>query len=213
MILRRIFYFFVRNAFLILFKLYNRLGVRGLENIPDGPVLVASNHASNIDPPLIGSVFPRRLSYLAKESLFQNPIFGFIISALGAVPVRREDGQKAGAAMKAMLGLLKDGESILLFPEGSRSPDGMLGRIEAGAALLSIKSGLPIQPVYIAGSNSVCPPGKTFPKPAKLSVVFARPIYPGSYDLSSLPGDKDKRTAMTRDLEESLLSLDRKSVV
>ncbi|MDR1138118.1 MAG: 1-acyl-sn-glycerol-3-phosphate acyltransferase, partial [Synergistaceae bacterium] len=118
--IERMFYGLVKRFFRLFFTLYNRLEVRGLENIPQNtPMIVASNHASYIDPPLIGSVFPGRLRYLAKESLFRVPLLGFFIRTLGAVPVTREDSQKAGAVMKSLLSLLKSGDNVLLFPEGS----------------------------------------------------------------------------------------------
>lgn len=207
--IRSVFYSIVKILLLIFFKLYNRLSVRWAGRLPDGPVIVASNHASNIDPPLVGGVFPRRLRYLAKESLFDNPALGFLITALGAIPVKREDGQRAGAVMKMMLRLLAEGESILIFPEGSRSADGRLKPLEGGAALLSIKSNLPVIPVYISGSRSACPPGSAFPRPAKLVVTFAEAIYPASYEM---PSDREKRTAIMADLEVSLKLLERKSM-
>lgn len=208
MIFHKLLYFLVKNASFVFHTIYNRLSVRGRENIPDGTLVVASNHASNIDPPLIGGVFPRRLRYLAKESLFHNPLLGFLIDTLGAIPVKREDSQSAGAVMKMMLRLLEGGESLLLFPEGSRTPDGRLQPLEGGAALLSIKTGVPILPVYIAGSHAICPPGKILPRPAKLTVTFAAPLYPDSYDCAN---DREKRAAMMRDLEGILRGLEREA--
>lgn len=197
------FYFLVKNTFRITFSLYNRLKVTGVEHIPDFPVIVASNHASNIDPPLIGGVFPRRLRYLAKESLFRNPAFGFVIAALGAIPVTREDRQRAGVVLKLLLDQLKQGESVLLFPEGSRSKDGTLQPLEGGAAFLSVKSGVPILPVYIRGSNEVCPPGASFPRPGKLHVRFSSPLFPAA-DAKS---DREKRGRLMTRLGEALLAL------
>ena len=205
MFFHKVLYGLVRNSSFIFHKIYNRLSVGGLEHVPGEPVIVASNHASNFDPPLIGGVFPRRLRYLAKESLFRNPLLGFLIRTLGAIPVRREDSQRAGAVMKMMLRLLEGGESILLFPEGSRSRDGRLQPLEGGVALLSVKSGVPILPVYIGGSGKLCPPGKTLPRPAKLTVTFAPPIRPDSYGMES---DRERRAAMMADLERALLALE-----
>lgn len=198
-----IFYFLVKNSFHVVFSLYNRLQVTGREHIPDYPVIVASNHASNIDPPLIGGIFPRRLRYLAKESLFRNPMLGFLISALGAIPVTREDRQRAGVVLKLLLDQLQQGESILLFPEGSRSKDGKLQPLEGGAAFLSVKSGIPILPVYIRGSHEVCPPGSSFPHPAKLDVRFAAPLSPDP-DIKS---DREKRDRLMERLNETLHAL------
>lgn len=203
-----IFYSLVKNSFYAAFRLYNGLEVKGLDNIPSGmPLIVASNHASNIDPPLIGGVFPTRLRYLAKESLFYNLFLGFFIKTLGAVPVSREDSQRAGAVMKLLLGLLQQGESILIFPEGSRSKDGKLKPLEAGVAFLSVKSGAPVLPVYIDGSSAVCPPGSSFPKTSKLRVSFAAPIFP----VAANGGDRERRDLVMQSLEESLHTLEREA--
>lgn len=197
------FYFLVKNSFRLAFSLYNRLETAGREFIPDYPVIVASNHASNIDPPLIGGIFPRRLCYLAKDSLFKNPALGFLIASLGAIPVTREDRQRAGVVLKLLLEQLNRGESILLFPEGSRSKDGKLKPLEGGAAFLSVKSGVPILPVCIKGSLGVCPPGSSFPRPGKLRVRFAEPISPDP-DVKS---DREKRDRLTERLYGVLRAL------
>ncbi|MDR1885448.1 MAG: 1-acyl-sn-glycerol-3-phosphate acyltransferase [Synergistaceae bacterium] len=201
---QNIFYYIVKNFFLVVFTLYNRLEVRGLSNVPRGSaMIVASNHASNIDPPLIGGAYPARLRYLAKESLFRVPVLGFLIRALGAIPVTREDSQRAGAVMKLMLARLRDGESVLIFPEGSRSRDGRLKPLEGGVALLSVKSGVPVLPVFVGGSHGVCPAGKFFPRPVKLTLTFSRPIFPSDEPI----GDREKRERLMRELEGELVAM------
>ena len=201
----RIFYFLVKTLFRIFFTLYNRLEVRGLDNVPRGAaVIVASNHASYVDPPLIGGVFPGRLRYLAKESLFGIPLLGSLIRALGAVPVRRDDGQNAGAVMKSLLSLLKSGECVLLFPEGSRSPDGRIKPLEAGVALLSVKTGVPVLPVYIGGSFGAWPRGRSFPRPSKLSLAISPPIYPDP----AIESERERRNTLLKSLETALLSME-----
>ncbi|MDR1510008.1 MAG: 1-acyl-sn-glycerol-3-phosphate acyltransferase [Synergistaceae bacterium] len=201
----RVFYHFTKCLFRLFFTLYNRLETRGLDNIPKNtPVIVASNHASYADPPLIGCVFPGRLRYLAKESLFRVPLLGFFIRALGAVPVKREDSQRAGAVMKNLLYMLKNGDSVLLFPEGSRSPDGRIKPLEAGAAYLSVKAGVPVLPVYVSGSFYAWPRGKMFPRPSKLTLTVSRPIYPDGVS----ENERGKRTFMMNALEDSLLAME-----
>jgi 1-acyl-sn-glycerol-3-phosphate acyltransferase len=200
-----IFYWIAKTFFRIVFTLYNRLEIRGLDKVPCGATLIlASNHSSYIDPPLLGGVFPGRLRYLAKESLFRNPVFGFLISALGATSVAREDSQRAGAVLKLLLRVLAGGESVLIFPEGTRSPDGKLKALEGGAAFLSVKAGVPVQPVYISGSDRVWPPHKSFPRPSKVVVSFGSPIYP---DLAE--GEKRRREIVMESLERELHSLER----
>jgi len=205
-----IFYSFVKNMFKLFFKVYNRLEVYGLDKIPRGiQVIVAANHASYVDPPLVGGVFPGRLRILAKESLFRVPMLGFFIRALGAIPVKREDGQKSGAVMKNLLSLLSDGKSVLLFPEGTRSPDGRLKPLEAGVAYLSVKTGVPVLPVYVAGSFKAWPKGKKFPRPSKLSLRAAPPIYPDT----ALTCEKERRNTLLRSLEAAMYSMEAMSDV
>jgi 1-acyl-sn-glycerol-3-phosphate acyltransferase len=201
----RLFYSAVKNLFKLFFTLYNRLEVMGFDNIPHGvPFIVASNHASYIDPPLIGGVLPVRLRYLAKESLFRVPLIGFFVKALGSIPVKREDGQKAGAVMKGMLTLLGNGDSILLFPEGSRSPDGRIKPLEAGVAFLSVKAGVPVLPVYIAGSFKALPRGRCALRPSKLRLSISPPIYPDS----GIANERERRDALLKSLETTLLSME-----
>ena len=201
----KLFYSFVKNVFKLFFKIYNRLEVYGIDNIPRGmQVIAAANHASYVDPPLIGGVFPGRLRFLAKESLFRVPLLGFFIRSLGVIPVKREDGQKAGAVMKNLLALLDSGESVILFPEGTRSSDGRLKPLEAGVAYLSVKTGIPVLPIYIAGSFKVWPKGKKFPRPSKLSLRTAPPIYPDT----ALTGEREKREALLKSLQTALSSME-----
>jgi 1-acyl-sn-glycerol-3-phosphate acyltransferase len=203
-LLKTVFYYVVSSFFRVLFVVYNRLEVRGLENIPNGrQVIAASNHASNADPFIIGGAFPGRLRYLAKESLFHIPLLGFLARALGSIPVKRGDSQRAGAVMKLMLTLLKEGENILIFPEGTRSESGELKHLEAGVAMLSVRSGVPVLPVYIGGSHRVCPRGKFIPRPVKLTVTFSRPIYPSEDPI----GDREKRSLLMKELEDELSAM------
>jgi 1-acyl-sn-glycerol-3-phosphate acyltransferase len=199
-----VFYRSVKTAFRVFFTLYNRLEVRGRENIPPGgAAIVASNHSSNIDPPLIGSVYPGTLRYLAKDSLFSVPLLGFLIRALGAIPVSRQDSQRAGVVMKLLLERLGEGETILVFPEGTRSRDGRLKPLEGGAAFLSVKAGTPVIPVFVRGSYKACPPGKMFPNPSKLVVSVSKPLFPDA----GIESERERRLALTRSLEGALRAL------
>lgn len=198
-----LFYRIAKIFFRTLFAIYDRASARGIENIPDGPAVVASNHASNIDPPLVGCLFPRPLRYLAKKELFTNRLMSAAISALGAIPVDREDAGRAGAALKLLLSRIEAGESVLVFPEGMRSLDGRIGALEGGASFLAVKAGVPIVPVYIAGSFKAFPPGSSFPRPVKLTVTFGRAIYP-----SADAADRDERDRMTAELDSSLRAME-----
>src|SRR5512135_735714 len=112
-------------SFRVFFRVYFRWVVYHRERVPcEGPFILASNHASFLDPPLVGTACPRAISYLARESLFRYPVVGLILRTVYAIPVDREGGGAAG--LKAILGRLKQGGGIILFPEGTRTKDGRL---------------------------------------------------------------------------------------
>ena len=172
-----LFYWLVRNTFRILLRVYNRCSVRWLEDIdPDERVVVACNHASNLDPLVVGSFFPRRLRYFAKEELFRSWFLGTSIRALGAVPVSRADNVSAAGALKGFMKLYREGSDILIFPEGGRSPDGRLQPLEAGVALISARERAPILPAFIHGSFDAMPTGSRFVRPSKIVLTFGRTL-------------------------------------
>lgn len=172
-----LFYWVVRNTFRLLLRLYNRCSVRWLEELdPNERMIVACNHASNLDPVVIGAFFPRRLRYFAKEELFRSWFLGPSIRALGAVPVSRADNASAAGALKGFMKLYREGSDILIFPEGGRSLDGRLQPLEAGVALIAARERAPILPAFIHGSFDAMPPGLRFVRPSKISVTFGRPL-------------------------------------
>ena len=126
-----------------LMRLLFRLEARGTEHVPRrGPVLLVGNHSSLLDPPLVGGVAPRPLSFMAKAELFRVPLLGGLIRRLNARPVRRE-GADAGA-LRTALRILQDGGLLLMFPEGTRGPEGSLRPAKPGAAMLAVLSGAPV---------------------------------------------------------------------
>lgn len=193
----KIFYWVVKNSYFLFFKLFNRLEVINENRIPGNrPLILASNHCSNLDPPVVGSVFRERMRYIAKASLFRPFLFGFALRTLGAVPVSREDEAKAAMVLKMFLRFLETGENILIFPEGKRSPDGTIQPLEGGVALLSLKSRCPILPVYVYGTFSALPSGKTFPRAVKIVMNYGSPIDP-----STLPENMSDREARAEILD------------
>ena len=129
------------------------LGVRveGLEHVPRrGAFMLCSNHISWMDPPLLGAVSPRHLAFMTKAEVFASPVVAMILRTVGAFPVRRHSADRP--AMRYAMGLLQRGQAICLFPEGTRSRDGRLGRAEPGAALIAARTGAPIVPVAICGT-------------------------------------------------------------
>jgi len=168
--------------FFIIFKLFFRCRVIGRENLPGtGPCIVASNHASYLDPPILGSMVWRRLNYLARDTLFNTPFKKFILEQCNSIPVRREQLDKS--VLNVVLGKIKAGELVVLFPEGTRSPDGGLLPGKPGVGLILSMAKVPVVPVYIHNAY------RTFGKENKgfrvvpLTVVFGEPM-----DLTGIKG-------------------------
>jgi cytidylate kinase len=152
-----------------------RLEGRGTAHVPAaGPVLFVANHSSLLDPPAIGGCTPRQLHFLAKEALFAIPLFGRIIRAVNARPVR--SGGADPAALRAGLRVLEDGGALLVFPEGSRGDEGVLRPPKPGAALLAMMTGAPVVPVYVSGTGRAWPMGRLLPRPGKVVVAFGPPL-------------------------------------
>jgi cytidylate kinase len=148
-----------------------RLESRGRENVPaTGAVLLAANHSSVLDPPLIGSATDRQLSFLAKAELFDLPLFGGLIRRVNARPIRREGADPS--ALRTAMRVLEDGGALLIFPEGTRGDEGIIRSAKAGAGMLAVLSGAAVVPVFIKGSGRAWPRGRKLPRPAKVTVTF-----------------------------------------
>ena len=185
-----------RAAWLILkvfFTLYLRWRVYNPERVPRaGPVILAANHASFLDPPLVGTALPRGIHYLARESLFRYPVIGTMLRYWDAVPVNRESG---GAGLKVILDRLFNGAAIILFPEGTRSSDGNLQPARSGIGLAVIKSEAPVIPVRIFGSYQAWGRHMKVPRPHRVIVKFGQPM-----DFSALR--KEAQTAPKQRVKE-----------
>ena len=170
-------YTFLKPIAVALMRLFFRLEARGREHVPrEGALLLVSNHVSVLDPPLVGGATPRKLYFLAKEELFSIPIFGRLIHAVNARPVRRDGSDSR--ALKSTLRLLGEGKAILIFPEGTRGRgDGRLGEGKPGAGMLAVMSGAAVVPVYVSGTDRALPRGATLPRPAKVRVRFGPPLH------------------------------------
>jgi len=149
--------------------------VRGRENVPAfGPLIVAPNHTSYLDPPVAGSALDRQLFFMAKVELFGVPFLGWLIRQYGAFPVRR--GVADRAAMRHAERLLRAGHGVLVFPEGTRSPDGRLTPGELGIAMLAMRTGAPVLPIGVDGTDRVMPRGTLIMRPACIRVNIGRPL-------------------------------------
>jgi 1-acyl-sn-glycerol-3-phosphate acyltransferase len=166
-----VLYTVLKPCTLALAKLLFRLEGRGIEHVPaTGAVLLAANHSSVLDPPLVGAVAPRQLSFMAKADLFRIPLFGALIRRLHATPLRRE-GSDPGA-LRTALRMLEEGRALLIFPEGTRGEEGTLRPAKAGVGMLAVMAGVPVVPVFVRGSGAVWPRGRRLPRPGKVIVTF-----------------------------------------
>ena len=136
-----------------------RVTVSGAEHIPDGPIIVMSNHASNFDILAMLGYFPRPLSWIAKQELFKIPVFGWSMRRGGYIPLDRGDGRKALKSMDDAAAQIRAGASVILFPEGTRTRTGQLLPFKRGGFLLAVKAGVPVVPVSIVGSFAINPGG------------------------------------------------------
>jgi 1-acyl-sn-glycerol-3-phosphate acyltransferase len=157
--------------FFVLFKLSNRFKVIGKENIPKvGPALIVSNHVSNWDPLILGSGTPRQINYIAKEELFKIPVIGWLLILWGAVRIKRGRGDRE--AIGKSLEILDRGRLMGIFIEGRRNvknPDQML-KPQHGAAMLAIKSGVPVIPTALINSHKIL---RSF---CRVKIVFGTPL-------------------------------------
>ena len=191
----------------IYFFLYHRLSVFGKENIPKAPVILAANHCSYLDPPILGVSFPRRLRSIAWEGLFKNPVFAWVIRALGAVPVSHENKESAAGLLRQVLSFLEEGSDVLIFPEGQRTDNGRLKELEGGVALLSLRTGAPILPVWIQGTYRAMSISMSFPRPIKLRVFYGEAIDPKTFPKEM--SDKERRVLLMQRLKGALEEMER----
>lgn len=157
--------------------------VIGQEYLPaDGAFLIASNHASFIDPPVVGSMVPRQLCFFARKTLWKPGVASWWLDNVGTIPVDRDGGQDV-SALKRVLRSLKDNKGLILFPEGTRSPDGQLQSPKAGVGFIVCRSQVPVVPARIFGSYEAFGKGVKLPRlGTSISVVFGPPIKPEQYD-------------------------------
>lgn len=141
--------------------------------IQEGPVIVASNHVSFVDPPMVGVCYDDDIHYLARKSLFVGPAKWFY-EQWNSIPVDQENPDFT--SLKNIIKLVKSGERVLIFPEGNRSPDGELQKGEAGVGLVVAKARCKVQPVRIFGAHEALPRGTCIPRPSRLRIVVGHPI-------------------------------------
>jgi 1-acyl-sn-glycerol-3-phosphate acyltransferase len=166
------FYHAMRRLAIILFRIFFGLRVEGLENVPrTGGVIVACNHISELDPPVLGASFPRPLNYMAKRELFRTRLGSIFFHRVKAFPVDRTGVDRT--AIRSAVHLLEAGEAVAIFPEGTRSRNGRQLPPKRGLGLIAERSGARILPGFVWGTDR---PFRAFMRRPRVSVLFGRAI-------------------------------------
>lgn len=195
---------FLRGAFWLM----GGLELHGMEKVPpDGPLIVACSHQSHLDPMILGAAFDRDLHFLARRSLFKNPLFAWLIRNNQAFPLDREGDIRE--ALRAFGEFLDKGCAVVMFPEGTRSPDGILQDMKPGVGMLAVRNLAPVLPVYIWGSYQSWPRGTGHPRRHHLKAIIEKPIIP-SPDRSRR---KEEQERITLEIGRVLRSLERRAWV
>jgi 1-acyl-sn-glycerol-3-phosphate acyltransferase len=182
--------------------LLHRIRVEGRENIPVGGFLIVSNHVSFMDPTTVGWAIPKEIYYLGRKSLFKPPFLSWFLPICNVLPIDREGHDIGG--LRRIIKMLQSGESILLFPEGTRSPDGNLQPPEPGAALVAVKANVPILPVRVFGTFESLSRASKRLRFHPIRVVLGKPYRP------TLPAgrlDKSDYERVAREMMEHIAAL------
>ena len=164
------------------YGMFFRGEVRGVENLPtDGAFLIASNHASHLDPPFVGAQVPLQMAFFARKTLWKPGIASWWLDGVGTIPVDRDGGSDV-TAIKRVLGALKKGRAVILFPEGTRSPDGNLQTPKPGVGLLACRTQVPVVPARVFGSFTAFGRDGKLRLGTPVDVVFGKPLHPSQYD-------------------------------
>jgi 1-acyl-sn-glycerol-3-phosphate acyltransferase len=153
-----------------------KVQAKGQEHIPQGVCIFVANHTSNADPPAVVGSIPRRVALLGKKEVFRVPILGTVLKMAGFVPVDRGNREAAMASVDQALEHLHHGVSYLIFPEGTRSPDGRLRPFKKGSFVMAIRAQVPIVPVSVIGAHKVMLKGELGVHPGSVTVRFHPPV-------------------------------------
>lgn len=158
-----------------------KVRVEGRDKIPEGVCLFVANHTSAADAPAVVGAIPRRIAVLLKESLFKWPIVGQAFTLARFIPVNRKERESAIASVEKAAEAMRAGQSFLIYPEGTRSPDGRLQEFKKGAVVLGIRAGVPIVPVLCCGAQQVMAKRSMVIHPGQILVEFLEPIDASKY--------------------------------
>ncbi|MGB9432438.1 MAG: lysophospholipid acyltransferase family protein [Candidatus Acidiferrum sp.] len=171
--------------------------VKGVERIPKGTCIFAANHTSSADAPAVVGAIPRRIAILLKRSLFGWPIVGQAFHIAHFIPVDRFNRDSAIESVEKATEAIRNGQSFLIYPEGTRSPDGRLQEFKKGTAVMAIKSGVPVVPVACSGAHRIMEKRKLDIHPGTILVEFLDPIDSTKYSF-------DNREALVREIHDRL---------
>ncbi|MEY2576180.1 MAG: 1-acyl-sn-glycerol-3-phosphate acyltransferase [Verrucomicrobiota bacterium] len=199
------YYWFCCNLIKLVGRIFFRLRWLHRERmINHGPVILAANHQSFLDPPFAGSASRRAIYFLARRTLLDGRFFGWLLPKLNVIPVDSESG-KDRTALKALIRILRAGEGTLVFPEGQRSPDGKLQPAQPGLGLVIAKTLAPVVPIRIFGAYEAWPIHKKWPRPGRVTVVVGEPIYFTEKDLE--PRGKDLYQQLSQRVMDAIAGL------
>lgn len=199
---QRLFYKFMRGVVIAITRTYFRASVVGAEHIPTkGPFILSPIHRSNLDTPFIALATPRRLRYMGKESLWKGRFGAWFLTALGGFPVKR--GTADREALRACQEVLERGEPLVLFPEGTRQFGPETQHFFDGAAFLACRTGAPIVPVGLGGTEAAMPKGSKMVHPVKMTIVIGEPLIPPPLADHGRASRKDIKT-LTAELAERI---------
>jgi 1-acyl-sn-glycerol-3-phosphate acyltransferase len=197
----RLFYLTIRFIVIAICRVYLRLRIVDAHKIPKtGTFILAPSHRSTLDIPVAAATTRRRMMYMGKDSMWKIKPIGFLLTALGSFPVTR--GSADLEALKRCIAVLERGDPLVLFPEGTRHHGRIIEPLFDGAAFIAYKTGVPIIPVGIAGSEEIWPPGTKLPRPRKCVVVVGDAIYPK--DLNGARASREIMGEFTVELQSSL---------
>jgi 1-acyl-sn-glycerol-3-phosphate acyltransferase len=174
-----------------------RVDVEGRENIPSGVCMFAANHTSNADAPAIVGAIPRRLAIFGRKSLFDIPIVGLAFRLAKFVPVDRGNREAALASVKQAVEYIKAGSSFLVYPEGTRSPDGRMQRFKKGTFVMAIEAGVPIVPVACSGAHRIMKKNSLVIHPGRVTVRFGKPVQASGFTV-------EQRNALAQQVHDAV---------
>jgi 1-acyl-sn-glycerol-3-phosphate acyltransferase len=165
----------------------SRLEVRQLHPLPDGPAVFASNHESSIDIWAVLAAIPREVRFVAKAELFRIPVFGWYLALGGHVRVDRADHDRAVTSLARAAARIREGTSVIFFPEGTRSRDGRVHAFKKGPFVIASRAGVPVVPVAVAGAGAITPKNLLHVYPGTIVVTLGEPVLPSDHpDVESL---------------------------